>query len=102
MDAEDHSVVFSQALVVNLLRETAKMQATDWGALRFLLAVAREGSYAAAGRALKVDPTTIARRLTSLESTLKSRLFEKDSNGRLRATEAGEMGSFAGGGGILR
>ncbi len=49
----------------------------DWNDLRYFLAVAREGSTLAAGRALRVSQTTVARRISSLEDALGIRLFEK-------------------------
>lgn len=62
----------------------------DWSDLRFALAVARGGSIAAAARSLRVDATTVTRRLKTLEKTLGSRLFERHSSG-LRPTTAGEQ-----------
>ena len=38
----------------------------DWNDLRYLLAIAREGSTLAAGRALRVSQTTVARRIAAL------------------------------------
>ena len=53
----------------------------DWNDLRFFLAVAREGSTLAAGRALRFSQTTVARRITALELALGVRLFDKRQAG---------------------
>ncbi len=63
----------------------------DWNDLRFVLALAREGSNAAAARRSGLDPTTVARRLRALESALDARLFERGARGEMRPTEAGEV-----------
>jgi DNA-binding transcriptional LysR family regulator len=67
------------------------MQAMDWNDLRYVLAVSREGSYAAAARRLGIDATTVARRLRALESALGARLFDRGVDGEVRLTEAGEV-----------
>ena len=53
----------------------------DWNDLRFFLAVARGGSTLAAGRALRVSQTTVARRIAALEEAVKLTLFEKRQAG---------------------
>jgi DNA-binding transcriptional LysR family regulator len=65
------------------------MPAPDWNDLRPLLAVAREGTLAAAARSLGVDETTVARRLAALEAALGTRLFERMRGAALKPTEAG-------------
>jgi DNA-binding transcriptional LysR family regulator len=61
----------------------------DWDALRFLLAVARDGSTAAAARALGVNQSTVMRRIAALEAALGLRLFNKQRHGyRLTAEGA--------------
>jgi len=58
----------------------------DWDDIRFFLAVARTGSTVAAARALKVNQTTVARRIAELETALGTQLFERSRDGyRLRA-----------------
>ena len=57
------------------------MEPVDWNDLRFFLAVAREGSTLAAGRALRVSQTTVARRIAALEEALGIPLFEKRQAG---------------------
>lgn len=61
----------------------------DWGDLRPFLAVARMGTTAAAGEALKLSATTIARRISALEEALGLVLFERAQVG-YRLTERGE------------
>ena len=53
----------------------------DWNDLRYFLAVAREGSTLAAGRALRVSQTTVARRIAALEEALGFPLFDKRQAG---------------------
>ena len=62
----------------------------DWNDLRYFLAVAREGSTLAAGRALRVSQTTVARRIAALEATLGLTVFEKRQAG-YALTPAGEQ-----------
>jgi DNA-binding transcriptional LysR family regulator len=65
------------------------MAAMDWNDLRYFLAVAEGGSTLAAGRALRVSQTTVARRVASLEEALGLPLFEKRQAG-YALTPAGE------------
>ncbi|WP_102224909.1 LysR family transcriptional regulator [Acidimangrovimonas sediminis] len=67
------------------------MHGLDWNDLRFVIAVARGGSHAAAARALRVDPTTVGRRITQLEAALSVPLFSRDARGNLVPTEAGAL-----------
>lgn len=60
----------------------------DWNDLRVLLAVGREGSTLAASKVLKINQTTVARRLEALETDLGLKLFERGQSGS-RLTEAG-------------
>ena len=59
-----------------------------WDELRFLLAVGRHGTLAAAARALRVDATTVGRRIEAFERRLGARLFTRTRDG-LRPTSAG-------------
>src|SRR3984885_1881703 len=61
----------------------------DWDNLRYFLAVARAGKLTAAARRLGQDPTTVGRRIASLESALQSKLFERRHDG-YRLTEVGQ------------
>lgn len=60
----------------------------DWDDLRHFLAVLRCGSTSAAAKALKVNQTTVARRVSNLEKQLGVQLFERRTDG-YRATEPG-------------
>jgi DNA-binding transcriptional LysR family regulator len=53
----------------------------DWNDLRFLLAVARGGSTAAAARELDVNQSTVVRRVAALEKGLGLRLFDRKRDG---------------------
>ncbi len=53
----------------------------DWDLLRSFLAVARSGKLTAAARRLKVDHSTLSRRIAALETSLKAKLFDKSLNG---------------------
>lgn len=66
------------------------MPAIDWNDLQYILAVARDGGYAAAGRRLGADPTTVGRRVRAIEAALNAKLFERATDGQMRPTEAGE------------
>src|SRR5262244_653138 len=65
--------------------------AMDWGDVRVFLAVAREGSMRAAGRALGLSQPTIARRLAAFEASFGGpSLFDRLPEG-LRLNAAGEQ-----------
>ena len=68
-------------------RRCAKMHNMDWDHVRFFLAVYRSGSSNAAARKLRVQHTTVGRRLAALEATLGERLFIRTPEG-LTPTEA--------------
>ena len=61
----------------------------NWQDLRYVLAVARAGALAAAARGLRVDETTVARRIARAEAALGARLFDR-IKGALTPTEAGQ------------
>jgi DNA-binding transcriptional LysR family regulator len=61
----------------------------DWDDLRYFLAVARQGSTIAAGRALQVNQSTVHRRLTALEHRIGRPLVNRHPTG-YRLTELGE------------
>lgn len=60
----------------------------NWDDFRIFLAVERAGGLVGAGRRLGLDHTTVARRLTSLETRLGSQLVDRSPRGA-RLTEAG-------------
>lgn len=57
------------------------MERFDWDDLRFFLAVARSGRLTTAARRLNADHATVSRRITSLETSLKAKLFERRPQG---------------------
>jgi DNA-binding transcriptional LysR family regulator len=62
----------------------------DWNDLRYFLAIAREGSTQAAGAALKVNPSTVQRRLAALEEGIGGKLIERHRTG-YRLTDLGQQ-----------
>ena len=62
----------------------------DWDDLKHFLAVARHGSTTAAGRATRVDQSTVQRRLTELERRIGQALVERHPTGT-RLTPYGQQ-----------
>lgn len=62
----------------------------NWDDLRFLLELRRAGSLGAAARALKVESSTVSRRLASLEGSLGTQLAARTPEG-LVLNDAGEL-----------
>lgn len=60
----------------------------NWDDLRFVVEIGRAGTLAAAARHLRVDQTTVARRLRALEDELGAALFER-GDGRWQPTAIG-------------
>ena len=67
----------------------------DWNDARLVLAVARAGSLTAAAKTLRVDHSTVFRRLATLEAKLGVPLFERGVGGRYRPTLAGAQAALA-------
>jgi DNA-binding transcriptional LysR family regulator len=61
----------------------------DWDHVRYFLAVARGGSVRAAAERLRVNHSTVLRRVAQLEERLGAHMFEKLPSG-YRLTDAGE------------
>jgi DNA-binding transcriptional LysR family regulator len=57
------------------------MSRISWDDLRYVLAVAAEGSLAGAARSLGVNHTTVLRRVNAFEAGLGLRLFERQATG---------------------
>lgn len=55
--------------------------ASNWDDLKVFLSVARNDSLSAAGKALKVDPATVGRRIARLEEECGAPLFSKSPQG---------------------
>ncbi len=53
-----------------------ELRSMNWDDLRIIQAVGREGSYAGAAATLRIDETTVSRRLAGIERTLGVTLFE--------------------------
>lgn len=70
------------------------MQELDWSDLRIVLGLARFGTLAEAARRLRIDPTTVARRITKAEAALGVRLFDR-VEGVWRPTGAGASAAAA-------
>ena len=64
------------------------MSLMDWNDVQHFLALARSGSVRAAGGALGVSHSTVARRVEALEAQLAARLFDRSRDG-YTLTEAG-------------
>lgn len=80
------SALLQNALAFGLQQDAAVF---DWNDLRYFLAVARTGSTLAAGRALRVSQTTVARRVAALEEAIGQPLFDRRQAG-YTLTPAGE------------
>jgi DNA-binding transcriptional LysR family regulator len=61
----------------------------DWNDVQFFLAIHRAGTLAGAARALKVEHTTVGRRLGSMERSLGAKLFVRTPDG-FHLTKMGE------------
>lgn len=59
-----------------------------WDDLRVFLSVAREGTLSGAARKLRVDQSTVGRRLATLERAAGARLFERTPSGYVLTTAA--------------
>lgn len=66
-----------------------EIEMIHWDDMRFFLALCRKKTFVSAGRDLKVTHTTVARRIGSLEDSLRSQLFHRTEKG-CRLTPAGE------------
>jgi DNA-binding transcriptional LysR family regulator len=63
----------------------------DWDDLRFFLAVAKSGSITAASVILKVNQSTVSRRINHFEQLLNVRLFERLATGYVLTAEGEEL-----------
>jgi molybdate transport repressor ModE-like protein len=61
----------------------------DWNLVRSFLAITRAGSLTAAARRLKIDYSTLSRRIAALEASLGAPLFDRRTSGS-SLTDAGE------------
>jgi DNA-binding transcriptional LysR family regulator len=63
----------------------------NWNDLRYLLAVWRGQTLTNAARRLNVDDTTVSRRLAALQAMVGTQLVQRQGDGRLTLTRAGEV-----------
>ena len=66
------------------------MQNINWNDLRYLLAIKRGLTLAAAARQIGVDDTTVSRRLAALQSAMGTPLLQRQGEGKLMLTPEGE------------
>ncbi|MDG1117169.1 MAG: LysR family transcriptional regulator [Flavimaricola sp.] len=77
------------------------MHRTNWDDLRFVLAVAEEGSVSAASRRLGVNHATVLRRIAAFEDQHGASIFDRDMRGyvvrpdKLRVIEAARTAGLA-------
>lgn len=70
------------------------MQTINWNDLRYILAVSRGRTLAAAARLMGVDDTTVARRLHAMQETIGVRLYQRLADGTLQLTTSGERAAL--------
>src|SRR5689334_4799791 len=63
----------------------------NWDDLRFVLALSRAGSLARAAKELRVDHTTVGRRIEAVEADLGVRLFTRTTTGYVLTAEASAL-----------
>ncbi len=63
----------------------------DWDDLKVFLAVARSESLSGAGKALRLDPATVGRRISKLEDAMAARLFARSPQGYALTEEGGRL-----------
>jgi DNA-binding transcriptional LysR family regulator len=66
------------------------MQMLNWNDFRYVLAISRGRTLAAAARMLGVDDTTVARRLAAVQEMIGRRLYQRLTDGTLELTTSGE------------
>jgi DNA-binding transcriptional LysR family regulator len=84
-----HMAVWTLGTALALQFGMHAFEMLDWDDLKVFLHTARGGSLGNAARRLRVDQSTISRRIAHLESTLGIALFERLPSG-LRVNEAGD------------
>jgi len=63
----------------------------EWSDLRVFLAVSMSSSFTAAAKAVRLDQTTVGRRIASLEATLGTKLFRRGRDGLALTAEGHEV-----------
>jgi DNA-binding transcriptional LysR family regulator len=67
----------------------------QWEDVRYFLALARDGTLSRAARRLQVEHSTVARRVETLESALRLRLFDRLPRGWQLTSEGENLAGFA-------
>jgi len=67
------------------------MQSVNWNDLRYLLAIERGRTLTSAARQLRVDDTTVSRRLAALQAILQTQLVQRQADGTMALTAAGQI-----------
>ena len=62
------------------------LDSVNWDDLRIFLAVARRNNLDGAATYLRLDPTTLGRRIRRLESAIDATLFERSRKGHVLTT----------------
>src|SRR5579859_1331327 len=63
----------------------------EWSDLRVFLAASTSNSFTAAAQTLRLDQTTVGRRIASLEATLGTKLFRRGRDGLTLTAEGHEV-----------
>jgi len=75
----------------NYAHQATAPETMNWDDTRYFLAVCRSGSVSAAGKALRVNHTTVARRIAAFEAALGTRLFDRTREGYVMTQAAENM-----------
>src|SRR5262245_18528378 len=67
----------------------------DWDDARVFLTIVRSRSLSAAGRALRIQQSTVGRRLAAFETALGTRLFDRTPQGYLPTRAGASLGTHA-------
>jgi DNA-binding transcriptional LysR family regulator len=93
------SYTSSQLLKIGQIRavhvHNCTMNSLNWDDLRYFLALIDAGSLSGAARALRVEHTTVARRIDALEANLKLRLFDRFPKGWSLTAEGSDLVPYA-------
>ncbi|UJR82909.1 LysR family transcriptional regulator [Sandaracinus amylolyticus] len=71
------------------------MHSVEWDDLRYVLAIARDGTLSRAAARLGVSHTTVARRVRAIEQTLGVRLFDQTPDGFVATAAGRDVASVA-------
>jgi DNA-binding transcriptional LysR family regulator len=77
------------------MREPGWVRELNWDHLRIFIHVARTGRLSAAAERLKLNHTTVARRMTAFEEEVGTRLFDRSPQGVTLTNEGAELLVYA-------